>query len=133
MTAARASALRADKIRGRELPNRDRREKERHETKAVKWTFSELWEAYLKDKPDLKGVKFDRWRFETYIKPQFGDKEPGDLLPLDLDRLRLRTLKGKSPQTVKLALALLKTPCAVRGPEKVCLPISFEVELPEGR
>jgi integrase len=130
MTAARASALRADKIRGRELPNRDRREKERHEAKALKWTFSELWGAYLKDKPELKGVKFDRWRFATYIKPQFGDKEPKDLLPLDLDRLRLRTLKGKSPQTVKLTLALLKRLARFGVRKRFCLPISFEVELP---
>ena len=52
MTPARAANLRSDKIRGRELPNVQRREKERQaqlQAKAVKWTFSELWKAYLKD------------------------------------------------------------------------------------
>jgi integrase len=131
MTAARASALRADKIRGRELPNRDRREKERQETKAIKWTFSELWEAYLLDKPDLKALVSERWRFKTYLKPHFGDKEPKDILPLDLDRLRLRTLKGKSPQTIKLALALLKRLSRFGVRKRLCNGIPFPVELPE--
>jgi integrase len=133
MTAARAARTRAKRIEG-ELSNEERREQERKEKEAkaaMKWTFSELWKKYLEDKPDLKGRKSDSSRFDKYIKPAFGDREPKDLLPLDLDRLRLRTLKGKSPQTVKLTLALLKRLSRFGAKKRLCEPVPFEIELPK--
>ena len=132
MTAARAATMRAARIEGG-LSNKEKREQERAAKvkQAGKWTFTRLWEKYLEDKPDLKGVKFDRWRFETYLEPQFGDKEPKDILPLDLDRLRLRTLKGKSPQTVKLALALLKRLARFGVRKRICEGLSFSIEMPK--
>jgi integrase len=134
MTAARASNKRAERIKGHELSNEERREQERKEKEAkaaVKWTFLELWKKYLEDKPDLKGRKSDSSRFEKYIKPAFGDREPKDLLPLDVDRLRLKTMKGKKPQSIKLTLALLKRLSRFGAKKRLCNPVPFEIELPK--
>jgi integrase len=132
MSPARAAALRAKKIEG-ELSNEERREQARKEkeTEAGRWTFARLWGKYLEDKPDLKGRKSDASRFEKYIRPDFGDREPKDLLPLDVDRLRLRSLKGKSPQTIKLTLALLKRLSRFGGKKRLCDPVPFAIELPK--
>lgn len=132
MTPARASTLRAKKIGG-EPSNKETRQREREaaERQAGRWTFNRLWEAYLKDKPDLKGLKSDKSRFETYIKPQFGTKEPREILPLDVDRLRLQNLKRKSPQTVKLTLALLRRLARFGAKKRFCPGFTFSLELPK--
>jgi integrase len=133
MTAARASLLRAKKIKGDAPSNEEKREKvEREkEARASCWTFTRLWAKYLENKPDLKGKKQDEFRFSKYIKPSFGDREPRELAPLDLDQLRLRDLKGKSPQSVKLVLALLKRLARFGVKRRLCEPIPFEIEMPK--
>ncbi|PKN27053.1 MAG: integrase [Deltaproteobacteria bacterium HGW-Deltaproteobacteria-21] len=133
MTAARANGIRVKRIEG-ELSNEERREltrKEKAEKEAVSWTFNLLWEKYLEDKPELKGRRPDACRFTKYIKPHLGDREPQSLLPLDVDRLRLRTLKGKSPQSVKLTLALLRRLSRFGANKRICDPIPFPVEMPK--
>lgn len=133
MTASRAALLRAKKIEGDALSNEEKRgEAEREKAdKAGRWTFTRLWAKYLESKPDLKGKKQDEFRFQKYIKPTFGNKEPKEIAPLDLDRLRLRDLKGKSPQSVKLALALLKRLALFGVRMRLCEPIPFSIEMPK--
>jgi integrase len=133
MTPARAALLRAKKIEGEALSNvekREQAEKEKEE-KAGRWTLTRLWVKYLESKPDLKGKKQDKFRFQKYIKPTFGNKEPRELAPLDVDRLRLRDLKGLSPQSVKLTLALLKRLARFGVRMHLCEPIAFEIEMPK--
>ena len=133
MTAARAANIRSERIRGREPSNAARREQVRIEKaeKAGRWTFDRLWTKYLESKPELKGKKQDEFRFQKYIKPAFGSKEPKELVPLDVDRLRLRDLRGKSPQSVKLTLALLKRLARFGVKMRLCEPIPFELEMPK--
>ncbi|MGD9311224.1 MAG: site-specific integrase, partial [Desulfosarcina sp.] len=54
MTPARAAQKRADKIKGRILPNKVQREAEKAAKKAEegRWTISKLWTAYKAAKPN---------------------------------------------------------------------------------
>ncbi len=99
MTAAKASGLRNDRIRGRLPSNRLRRETERQEKKAVagRWTIDRLWKAWKEANPYKKGRVNDDNRYRTHLKGPFGDKEPREILPLDVDRLRVRMLKTTAP------------------------------------
>ena len=106
MTPAKAARIRAERIEGKALSNQARREEEQaaKEAEAGRWTFTRLWEEYASQKTPGAALRTDQSRFEKYLKPIFGGKEPAEVLTLDLDRLRSRLLKqGKSPQTVKHA------------------------------
>ena len=53
MTAARAASIRAERIRGREPSNAERRKHAKIEkgAEAGRWTFVRLWTKYLESKP----------------------------------------------------------------------------------
>lgn len=110
MTPARAARLRAERVGGKDLPNAVRRELERKRKEAEqnKWTIDRLWEEYKRQRPDLKGIRTDQNRYEKHLKPVFGDKEPKELAPLDVDRLRVGLLKKRRPATVKNVFELLR-------------------------
>jgi integrase len=102
MTPARAARIRTQRIEGG-LTNQERREEARQEV----WTVTRLWQGYSDDKPITKSLTTDRSRFQKFIEPALGKKEPRELSPLDVDRLRISTAKNHKPQTVKHVIALL--------------------------
>jgi integrase len=132
MTPARAAGVRTRRMQGRELSNRGRREAKRaaEEAKAGRWTIDRLWKEYKAQRPDLKGIVTDENRYKNYIKPRFGMKESKDLIQLDLDRLRIKLLKKRKPQTVKHILALLKRIIHFGAKKGLCQELSFKIEMP---
>jgi hypothetical protein len=122
MTPARAAQVRTNRIQGKELSNKERREAERaaKEAEEGRWTISRLWEEYKENKPNLKGIVTDQNRFENYIKPKFGDREPAEIITLDVDRLRIKLLKSKAPGTVKNVLELLRRIINYGVKKKLC-------------
>jgi integrase len=102
MTPAKAARLRTKRIEG-DQSNRERREEARQEV----WTLTRLWQEYSAHRPVTKGLTVDRSRFQKFIMPTLGNKEPQELSPLDLERLRLAVAKNHKPQTVKLVLSIL--------------------------
>ena len=85
MTPARAARVRAERIEGKRLSRKEIRQAK--EAKKNIWTVNKLWKEYKRQKPDLKGLVQDESRYQKYIKPAFGKKEPKNLLPLDVDRV----------------------------------------------
>jgi len=132
MTPARAAQTRNNRIQGG-LSNKERREAEKVQKEAEdnKWTIDRLWAAYKKNKPNLKGIVTDDNRFDNYIKPIFGDKEPKDIIPLDVDRLRLKLLKTKAPGTVKNVLELLRRITNFAEKKNLCEGLNFTIEMPK--
>jgi integrase len=132
MTALEASNIRADRMRGRELPNRDRREAEEaaKAAKAGRWTFSRLWKEYKAARPGMKRSATDETNFTKYLLPVFGDKEPSEVAPLDVDRLRLAIAKKKAPRTVKNILELLRRLSNFAVNKQLCNPLPFRVSMP---
>lgn len=128
MTPARAARVRTQRIEGDEPTNQEQREAARHTQET--WTLAGLWDEYRVNKT-LKGISQDRSRFEKYLRPLWGDKESHEITALQIDRLRLRVLKGKSPQTVKLTLSLLRRIVNFGVKRQLCNPLSFHLEMPK--
>jgi integrase len=108
MTPAKAAGIRAAKIEGEKTNAEKRVEKQaRREAEKGRYTIDRLWGEYSLNRAPGKSLYTDQNRYEKYIKTDFGSKEPKDLVKLDVDRLRIKLLKKKSPQTVKHILNLL--------------------------
>ena len=133
MTPARAAGIRAMRVHGDQPTNHEKRKAIKAEQEAVanKPSFDHLWEEYKRHTPDLKGIVPDENRFMKYLKPAFENRMPCDLIPLDVDRLRLKLLKDKSPQTVKLTLSLLRRIANFGVRKGLCAPLPFTIEMPK--
>ncbi len=109
MTPARAAGIRAELIEGKRLTRKENRKQEQaiKDAEAHKWTTDRLFDVYIKSRRDNKARATDKGRYNNYLKSVFGAKEPKDILPLDVDRLRIKLLKKKSPQTTRHVLNLL--------------------------
>ena len=130
MTPAKAARVRADRIEGRRESRKERREAEKAAKleEAEKWTLSSLWEEYQTNKADSKAIKTDRGRFEKHIKPSLGDKEPHEIIRLDIDRLRVNLSKNLKPQTVKHVLGLLKRIIRFGAKRQLCRELPFPID-----
>jgi integrase len=130
MTPARAAGIRTLRIQG-DATNEERREAERaaKEAEAARWTVRKLWAEYKSQYP-IKGLAQDESRFRMHIEPHFGDKEPHELVSLDVDRLRVKLLKSKSPQTVKNILALLRRIVLFGVKKGLCKAPGFSIQMP---
>ncbi len=160
MTPARASAHRIRRLRGEELSNTDRR-KEEFETRNAKtrrWTFTRLFDAYNEVPRGGKPDATDKANFDHLT--EFHEKEPREVLPIDVDRLRIRLERGprrresvegqendksvekvaaakskkrvvKKPGTVKKVLALLTRLSRFAEDRRLTAPLSFRIRLPK--
>jgi len=133
MTPAKAANLRAQRIEGAQFTNQEKRDIARAEKEAEegRWTIDRLWVEYKANKPTLKGIVTDQNRFDNYIKPNFGKKEPKEIIPLDVDRLRIKLLKKKSPGTVKNILELLRRITNFAVKKNLCEGVGFIIEMPK--
>lgn len=130
MSAAKASRKRSARIDGKIQSRKEIREqvKAAKIAETGKMTLSRLWDEYKESKGDTKSINTDKGRFEKYLKPDFGDKEPHKIIRLDVDRLRVKLLKEKKPQTVKHVLGLLKRIVSFGVSRQLCQPLNFIVE-----
>ena len=132
MTAARANALRMDRIKGKDPSNIQKRQfnEEQKLREQGKYTIERLWLEYKLNRPIGKSLKIDQGRYEKYIEPVFGKKEPKELIKLDVDRVRIKLLKKLSPQTVKHILNLLTWIINYGVKNNLCQGISFHIQKP---
>jgi len=130
MTAAKASRIRAGRIEGRQQSRKEVREQAQaaKQAEADRMTLNRLWDEYKANKADSKAINTDEGRFKKYIKPSFGDKEPHEIIRLDVDRLRVKLLKTLKPQTVKHVLGLLKRIVHYGAARQLCQNLNFEIE-----
>jgi len=128
MTPARAARIRADRIEGRRKSRKELREAKQ----AVKdrWTIKKIWEEYQEKHPNLKSHAQDVSRFNCYIAPHLGKKEPSELVPLDVDRIRIRLVKMKSPATARNTLELLRRIINYARKKQLCPVPGFKIEMP---
>ena len=70
-------------------------------------------------------------RFKRYLELPFGEKEPHEIAPLDVDRIRVMMLKSKSPQTVKNTLELFRRIINFGVKMQLCQRLSFPIEFPK--
>ena len=132
MTAAKTATKRGMRIEGKLPSPKEERDKKKAIQKAAsnKWTIDRLWNEYASQKEDNKSFKTDQGRYNLYLKDKFGDKEPSELLQLEIDRLRVNLLKKKSPQTVRHILTLLKRIINFGTDGGFSIGIGFKIKMP---
>lgn len=130
MTPARASGLRSARIESRQSTNREKREAEEAAKRAAenKWLIDRLWNEYKAGRKPGKGLVTDSGRYEKYLKKPFGDKEASEIASLDVERLKRRLLKTKSPQTVKHVLNLLTWITNFGVDQELCPGFTFNMK-----
>jgi integrase len=89
-----------------------------------------LWEEYQARRAGLKGLITDKNRYDNHLRPDFGGKEPQELIPLDLDRLRLRLIKTHKTGTVRNVLELLRRLVNFAAKKHLCPVPSYIIEMP---
>ncbi len=157
MTPARANSIRSEKIEGRQLPNTERRAEEQAAKLAEdsSWSFNRLFGSYIKEKSitdekeivdkeikddDLdkiiaemrfkKPAQIDISRYRKFIQKPLGDKQPQDIVSLDIDRIRIKLGKTNKPQTVKHVLNLITRIASYGRKKGLCDGLSFSVQKP---
>jgi len=128
MTPARAAGLRARRMEG-DPTNEERREAER--VVQDRWTITRLWEEYKAQNPQVKAIAKDEDRFDCYLKGAVGEKEPRELVPLDVDRLRVKLSKRLQPATVRNVLELLRRVVNFGVKKQLCEGCSFHIQMPK--
>lgn len=111
MTPARAAHIRADRARGLELPNTDKRAADEAAklADASRPTIERLWTLYRDSRPERKRWETDESRYSKYLKESFGKKLPSEIVTLDVDRMRVQMTKnGRAPATIKGVMDLLQ-------------------------
>jgi len=132
MTPARAAGIRAERIEGKRKSRREirREEEEARRAAANRWTIARLWEEYKAQNPGLKGMVTDENRFQLHLAKAFGKKEPGELAPLDVDRLRVNMMKTRKPGTVRNTLELLRRIINFGEKKQLCPGLGFTIQMP---
>ena len=110
MTPARAAAIRARRIEGNEPSNDEKRVQAETEKQAAagKWTINRLWLSYQENNPGLKGMSTYKSCYSLHIEKDFGGKEPQNIFPLDIARVKNNLLK-------KVGMQLTQPPTICRG------------------
>jgi integrase len=127
MTPAKAARIRGERIEGKRQSRKEIREQAKVITE--KWTLNKLWTEF-EEKKDLTTMSIERSRYRKYLEPSLGDKEPKEILPFDIDRIRLKAMKGLAPQSIKLTLSLLRRIVNYGVKKKLCEPMTFKIEMP---
>lgn len=111
MTPAKASSIRGLRIEGVIPTNNEKRERIREEKQKEKslYSFIRLFSLFEESKRENRSLKDDRIRFSLHVAPVIGKKAISELTTQDIEKIRRKMEKeGKSPQTVKHVLTLIK-------------------------
>ena len=126
MTEAKAARFRADRIENR-LPSR---KEIRELRKKKKLTLNALWDSYCESNAGGKALQHEKNKWNRNVMAGIGKKEPKDLLPLDLDRLRLRLQNDGKPTTAVRVLELLRRTINFGVKRNLVAPLKFKITLP---
>ena len=133
MTPARASKQRALRMAGKEPTNAEKRiaEKAKKAAQADKWTIARLWDKYCDVFSSNKALKNEKRKFDLYLRNGIAKKEPRELLPLDVDRLRVGLQKKGKKTTAARVLELLRRSINFGIKRGLVASISFKIEIPK--
>jgi integrase len=131
-TPAKANNLRGNKISGKVPSNAENRnaEKAAEAERDARYTINRLWNAYCESNPDNKALHHDQRKFDLHLRDSIGKKNPAELLPLDVDRVRLVLQKaGKRTQAARV-LEILRRTINYGVKRGLIEPLRFKIEIP---
>ena len=139
MTPAKANRIRASKIEGRELSNSEKRAAEKADEESKKaaeeaernrWTIDKLWDLYCENSTGNKSLGNEKLKYELCIRGKIGKKEPSELVPLDIDRIRLKLQKDGKKTMAARVLELLRRTVNYGVKRGLVAPINFKIDIP---
>jgi len=132
MTASRANQYRTALIEGRDATPQERRQAEQaaKEAEACRWTIAKLWDSYYETFAENKALESEQRKFDRYLRDDIGQKEPKELRPLDVDRLRINLQKQGKRTTAARVLELLRRTLNYGCKKALIPPIQFKIEIP---
>lgn len=132
MTPTFASHIRSERIEGKRKSRKEIRKLQelKHLQELNRWTIDRLWQEYKTTHPDIKGLAQDENRFKMYIHPNFGNKEPKELFPFEVDKFRVKLLRQKKPATVRNILEILRRIINFGQNKRLTEPLGFIIEMP---
>lgn len=133
MTPAKANRYRNDRIEGRRKSRKEIRESRQAAKKAAaeRYTIGKLWGLYTEANPDNKSLNNEKLKFERHLRSGIGKKEPGALVPLDVNRLRLKLEKQGKRTTAARVLELLRRTINFGVNQMLIDPIRFKIKIPK--
>jgi len=126
MTEAKAALIRADRIRGKEKSNTEKRKEiiESQQAERDRWTLDRIWQAYQEAHPKHKSRQRDISRYNTHIGPHFGQHTPEEMLTIDIDAFKSKSLKaGKSEGTIQRVISQLRAIINFGVKRGLCQPL----------
>jgi integrase len=126
MTAAKASRIRAERIENKRPSRKEIREKQ----KAKKWTINALWDEYMATHPENKSLAIEARKFNRNLRGTMGRKEPSELIPLEVDRIRLKLQREGKHTTAARVLELLRRTINFGINRNLVPPLAFKIEIP---
>lgn len=126
MTEAKAALIRADRIRGKEKSNTEKRKEiiESQQAERDRWTLDRIWQAYQEAHPKHKSRQRDISRYNTHIGPHFGQHTPEEMLTTDIDAFKSKSLKaGKSEGTIQRVISQLRAIINFGVKRGLCQPL----------
>jgi integrase len=130
MTAARAATIRGLLIEGKRTPRPVARRKAAAEKKAKVWTVNALWDEYRRAHPEKKSIQDAGRKFDKNIRPGIGKKEPKNIVPLDIDRIRLKFQRAGKLTTAARVLEILRRAINFGVKRNLIAPLGFKIEVP---
>jgi integrase len=132
MTPAKAERYRSNLIEGREQTPKEKREAEKAAKKAesTRWTINKLWDDYCEKNVSNKGLHNEKFKYEAHIREGIGKKEPHELVPLDIDRLRLKLQKAGKKTMAARVLELIRRTVNYGVNKQLIEPIGFKIKPP---
>ena len=95
-----------------------------------RWTIDKLWDLYCQNHPHNKSLKNEKIKYELSIRDKLGKKEPSEIVPLDVDRLRLEWQKQGKKTMAARVLELLRRTINYGVKRGLVAPLSFKIEIP---
>ena len=126
MTEAKAALIRADRIRGKDKSNTEKRKEiiESLQAERDRWTLDRIWQAYQEAHPEHKSRQRDISRYNTHIGPHFGQHTPKEMLTADIDTFKTESLKaGKSEGTIQRVIYQLRAIINFGVKRGLCQPL----------
>jgi integrase len=132
MTPAKAARLRGRLIDGLEQTPQAKRaaEKAAQSVENQRWTINRLWDQYCENSTDNKSLSNEKLKYERYIRPDLGKQEPSEIVPLDVDRIRLKLQRAGKRTMAARVLELLRRTINYGVKRGLVAPIDFKIETP---
>lgn len=137
MTPAKASQIRANRISNKELNNNERRKQELEKKNQTVWTIDRLWQSYqeerkknFKCRSSERNSREDNGAYENHLKKTFGDREPSELTPFEINKFANKLLETKTASTVLNVMGLLTRAVNYGNNNGLIKPTLIKVNLP---